>query len=342
MTFTRTHGIASAILATCLSACLGLWLYWPPPLTQPVTPGLAPNVTLKARDVIRFIAVGDIGSQSPIQQQVAQSANTVCTTSGCDFVLLLGDNLYPKGLTHRGDSRLEALIQDSYGAMNLPIYAVLGNHDYGNDHGTQIDWSAGWHQIHWAESQPSFHIPAPAYSFYAGNALFLAVDTTEFFWADASGQREWLHTTLAKDSSAWRIVFAHHPYRSNGEHGNAGTYEGVPGFPYLSGRAVEQLYEEELCGEIDLGLAGHDHSRQWIEACGTSWIISGAGAKTTPLVDRGNSPLFASATEGFVWVELTGDAMNVVFYDAEGLIDFAGSRPKHDDATISPASESSQ
>ena len=85
-----------------------------------------------------------------------------------------------------------------------------------------------------------------------------------------------------------------------------------------------QLVEGQLCGQVDLYRAGHDHSRQWLApACGVQLAVSGAGAKTTGFVDRGHPSRFAASTPGFVWVELDGPRLTARFYDREGVEEHA-------------------
>ena len=128
-------------------------------------------------------------------------------------------------------------------------------------------------------------------------------------------QEAWLAAEWAGASSGfWRIAYAHHPYLSNGPHGNAGTYEGIPGIPYASGGEVQAFLEANVCGNVDVFLCGHDHSRQWIQTTcnGTNLLISGAGAKTTDLPGS-NPSWFQSDVEGFIWFQALGPDLTVQF-----------------------------
>ncbi len=89
--------------------------------------------------------------------------------------------------------------------------------------------------------------------------------------------------------------------------------------PIVSGNTIRDFMEDEVCGTMDVYLCGHDHSLQWPEArCGTEFLVSGAGAKTTDL--PGNDPSwFEQATPGFLCVELRGRTFTGVFYDQTGL-----------------------
>jgi 3',5'-cyclic AMP phosphodiesterase CpdA len=40
-------------------------------------------------------------------------------------------------------------------------------------------------------------------------------------------QRDWLKDALAKSTAQWRFAMGHHPYVSNGLHGNAGAWQHI-------------------------------------------------------------------------------------------------------------------
>ena len=126
----------------------------------------------------------------------------------------------------------------------------------------------------------------------------------EDLWG-VSDQAAWMQGILQDTTPTWNIAFGHHPYISNGQHGNAGEYEGYDWLPIANGATVKDFMDENLCGKVDLYLCGHDHNRQWLEpTCGTEFIVTGAAAKTTGLQGRGNPVYFEDDTiEGFVWIE---------------------------------------
>lgn len=129
----------------------------------------------------------------------------------------------------------------------------------------------------------------------------------------------------------WVVAYGHHPFKSNGRHANAGNYEGVGRLDptgIVSGRQIEDFFNDELCGRVDLYLAGHDHNRQWLEPqCGVELIVSGAGAKTTDLLGRdGNRTRFEDdQEEGFFWIEIADDRMKVEVWGRDGQLDHQGS-----------------
>jgi hypothetical protein len=149
-------------------------------------------------------------------------------------------------------------------------------------------------------------------------------------------QAAWLPTVLMEvQGKDWVFMAGHHPYRSNGTHGNAGAYDApelggitLPNpLPIQNGDAIKAFFEQHLCNVSDVYFAGHDHSRQWLnepsQLCGTEMVISGAGASTTEIRARGNAACFEDATEpGFFYVDVDGNTFTGTFYDAAGNVDF--------------------
>lgn len=291
------------LLALTLSGCR------PAPTVEPPT-AVFPTAH-PAR--VRFVAVGDTGKGNAGQRRVARAIEEVCAARGCDFALLLGDNYYPRGMRSPDDPRIDELVTDVYGGVGVPVVAVLGNHDWGRG----LDDDAARWQVEWARAHDFVHMPDRYYSFVAGDATFFALDTTPVFWGNDREQARWLREALRGAPTRWRIVFGHHTFRSDGEHGNAGAYEGLRFVPVVRGSPLRRLFEGAVCGAADLYLAGHDHLLQWIEHCDTDLVVSGAGATARELVDRGNDPRFAVSELGFAWIELA-DRMRVAFFDDRG------------------------
>jgi tartrate-resistant acid phosphatase type 5 len=147
------------------------------------------------------------------------------------------------------------------------------------------------------------------------------VDTTAVFQGDAAFQAGWLKDQLAASNAVWKVVAGHHPMRSNGPHGNAGAYEGWRWVPWMSGGSLATFFEDAVCGQADLYLAGHDHTRQVLAYCGVTLVVAGTGASATRVVDRGNPVDFADAERGFTLFRLGADRGEVQLYGETGSLD---------------------
>ena len=283
----------------------------------------APDLPVSG-DMIRFVAIGDQGEGNTEQYQVGQSIGTVCTAlGGCDFGLLLGDNFYDSGVEDVNDQMFMTHFAMPYGHLPFPFYVVLGNHDLGGDGlGIDLDFNKANYQIDYGALNPKWIMPSRHYAFEMGPACFIALNTTDIFFNRDDDQYTDIPNFLAQANTPWKIAFGHHPYYSNGKHGNAGEYDQVPFIPIANGEHVKDFIEDNICGQVDFYLCGHDHSRQdLMSTCqGTQFIVSGAGAKTTEL--RGDNPShFEVELEGFLLMELTETSAKIQFYDLDGNLE---------------------
>src|SRR4029453_1665596 len=66
------------------------------------------------RTTVTFVALGDMGDGGSAQTQVAQAMYSVCQRDGCDFVLGLGDNIYPHSVQSAHDAQFQAKFEQPY------------------------------------------------------------------------------------------------------------------------------------------------------------------------------------------------------------------------------------
>lgn len=257
----------------------------------------------------RFVAVGDFGTGDRPQFAVGNAMAEVCARHGCDFVLGLGDNFYPDGVSSRTDEQFQTAFEDPFSELEIPFYLVLGNHDIEQADSPQA-------QIAYASER--WKLPGRWYSFHVGPVRFMALDTTGAGTPVGERQLGWFDDALrTPHEAAWTIAYGHHPLYSNGPHGNA------------AGASAAWLHTT-VCGSgaVDLYLAGHDHDLQWLAAkpdhcLDTEFIVSGAGARPRDLGDRVNAAHFMrGGTLGFFWFEATADTLRGRAYDAEGTVLF--------------------
>jgi hypothetical protein len=294
---------------------------------------------------VRFIAIGDTGKGNADQRKVAIAMRDLCAAKGCDFVLMLGDNIYDAGVESTTDAQWQSKFEMPYNDVNLPFYVALGNHDYGGSilgfdaGGIGNEWDRGPIEVQYTQVSTKWNMPATHYTFTWGHVGFIVLDTNSILWENTThgDQAAWLPTaTMEVAGKDWLFVAGHHPYRSNGTHGNAGNYDapelaGIPvpnPLPIQNGEAMKDFFDDKICGlGAQVYFAGHDHSRQWLDEpsalCGTEMIVSGAGASVTELRDRGNKAFYEDASEpGFLYVDIDGDTFTGAFYDRDGNLDF--------------------
>ncbi len=263
----------------------------------------------------RFFAFGDSGSGGPGQMQLARVMQTRAA-QGLDFALLLGDNFYkPSGIESADDPRWESCIALPYGPLAVPLYAILGNHDYEGDPTAQLARSA---------IDPRWRMPARYYSFdrmLADGTLlrFVALDTTAIIQIHEESHRqlEWLDATLADPAPRWTIAYGHHPILSGKE---ITLDQG-----HLQ-RAMAPILKKR---RIDLYLAGHEHSLQLVRspeaAIATTYVVSGGGggSDNSKGVKVQSSSVYADTGGGFVAIRATRSRLVVEFVGNDGATSYA-------------------
>jgi tartrate-resistant acid phosphatase type 5 len=255
---------------------------------------------------VRFIAVGDAGEGNDAQYAVADAIEAVCAERGCDFVLYLGDNFYTDGVESIDDSEFQDKFELPYANLDLPFYVVNGNHDLDDNDDVLDLWKADIY-VEYTEISEKWTMPAPYYTFQWGDLELFGLDTTQLVWGDEV-QEGWLDDALSASTAPWKIVFGHHPYLTNGSHGRDGNDN------------WEEAFEDIVCERADVYLSGHDHTLQWLEpSCGLELIVSGAGAKTTPLEYEDHPTFFEDDEhEGFMWLEV-GEELTGTFFDSDAV-----------------------
>ncbi len=261
-----------------------------------------------------FIAIGDGGTGSRAQRQVAELINAKASQDSLHLVLLLGDNFYSKGVKSVDDPQWEEKFESMYDLpfLNVPFFASLGNHD----HKTAGSPEA---QVEYSKRNTKWRMPARYYTFtrkidQAATIQFFALDTEAIVEQEsrdfARGQIEWLESELAKSKATWKIVFGHHPVFSNGDHGDT---------PEIK-QHIRPLLEKY---GVDFYFCGHDHDRQLLQpVAGVNYVVSGTAAKSRDTAWEDNT-IFAATDIGFAWCRVSAEEFHVQFINKDGEIEFA-------------------
>jgi tartrate-resistant acid phosphatase type 5 len=286
--------------------------------------------------VVRFVALGDTGKANADQHRAGATVAKLCAAHGCDFVVLLGDNFYPSGVSSTDDPQWQTAFVEPYRAVDAPFYAVLGNHDYGgNGTGNEIDKAQ--HEVDYSKVNPKWRLPAPHYRFSVRDVDFFVADTNRSMFGLDKQVRADFERWLQDSKATWRIAFGHHPLKSNGRHGNAGSYDGVALVPIANGAGVQRFVEDQVCGLADAYFAGHDHDLEWLQptctrpgsSLHTELLISGAGSAVTPFPTKmTNADHWRGEVIGFVYVILRERTFTGTYFDGDGNVLFTRSFTK--------------
>ena len=242
---------------------------------------------------VRVLAFGDFGDGSDAQRQVAAAMRAYHAARPFNFGVTLGDNFYPIGMASPDDERWKTWWSDLYDPMQIPLYATLGNHDWG-----QSDSPAA--EVMYTSRSKSWRMPATRYTFTAGDAQFFALDTDDI----SDAQLLWLTAALDASKARWKIVYGHHPIYSHGQHED-------------NNLKIDQLLPA-LRDRADVYLAGHDHDMQHLRPEGRlHFFIAGSGGKLRP-IEAGPRSLFAMSANGFAVLEIDASALRVSFVGLKG------------------------
>jgi tartrate-resistant acid phosphatase type 5 len=252
-------------------------------------------------DEIRILVFGDSGTGNETQMKVAQAMKDFCSSHGCHFALLLGDNFYSAGVNSVDDPQFIEKFEKPYGSLGIPFFVVLGEHDWGRN-GQMYNWKA---QIDYTKKSQIWNMPSDVYSVTHENIKIFALNTNSF--PISQYQKEWLKEGLGKSTARWNLVVGHKPIHSYGSHGDS-DFMIKEVLPILSEKA-------------DIYLSGHEHSNQVLKAdCGLPLIVSGSAGKPYPEKASGSRTLFANNDPGFAYLKINKDKLTVEMVSSTGEI----------------------
>lgn len=262
---------------------------------------------------LRFCALGDTGTGKEGQAAVAEALGRFQGEFGADFALLLGDNFYPRGVRSTADPQWRSKFEDMYDPLRLdiPFYAILGNHDCRRDEQAQVDYTFEHPGSRW-------EMPGRYYCFVRNlsdgtRVELFGIDTNTILEDDV--QLAWLDTALSLSPADWKIVFGHHVLYSDGHYGS-------------DRKLIARLEELFVRAGVDLYLAGHEHHLQILEPVGgVAYVTSGAGSKTRAAA-CGPGVVYAAGLLGFMAFDVSRDRLVVRAVLAEEGADFSYSIPR--------------
>ena len=258
---------------------------------------------------IKILVFGDSGTGDEIQMKVARAMQDFCAKQGCQLGLMLGDNIHPTGVASINDPQFLEKFEKPYSGLNIPIFAILGEHDWGRK-GNMSNWQA---QIDYTKKSKIWRMPSDVYSVIVGDIKIIALNTNSF--PVSKIQKGWLRKELEESKARWNLVMGHKPVYSYGYHGD-----------------TDFLVEDVLpllCEKADLYLAAHEHKQQVLKAdCGLPLLVSGSAGKLRPEEETGPRALFNLPEPGFAYLWIKNNEMIVQVLSAEGKIRYQLIIPK--------------
>jgi hypothetical protein len=254
-----------------------------------LTPGPDALVLPRKDGSVRFAVIGDVGRGDDAQRDVARQMTAWRARFPFDFVVMLGDNIYPPHTPEDYRRKFE----EPYAPLleaGVTFHAAIGNHD---DPG-QLSYE-------------KFNMNGRRYYSFAKAERRLAGLVgagVRFFVLDSrsldQAQLAWLKREVESAGSAWKICYLHHPLYTSGR------YRG-------SARALRLTLEPILvASDVDVVLSGHEHFYERIHPQhGITYFVSGAGGALRKDDIRPSSLTAAGFDDDchFMLVEVSGDEL---------------------------------
>jgi Calcineurin-like phosphoesterase len=282
--------LAAAVLSACRHDPLDPGLRRPTATeTRELTPAAGQIAMPLHEGSIRFAVIGDSGRGDQAQREIAQQMIAWRTKFPFDFVLMLGDNIYPP---HAADDYIRKF-EEPYRALldaGVTFHAAIGNHDPPSE-----------------LSYGHFNMGGQRYYTFRRNEQRLqglAGAGVRFFVLDSRSldpaQLRWLTAGLEQSETRWKICYFHHPLYTSGRYSS-------------SADALRASLEPLLVrGDVDVVLSGHEHFYERTRPQhGITYFISG-GAGSLRQADIRPSPLTARGFDRdyhFMLMEVSGDAL---------------------------------
>uniref|UniRef100_A0A7S3VGW3 Calcineurin-like phosphoesterase domain-containing protein n=1 Tax=Dunaliella tertiolecta TaxID=3047 RepID=A0A7S3VGW3_DUNTE len=314
--------------------------------------------TMEQHPDLTFFVVGDWGREdNENQRNVGERMGMLADCYHPSFVVTTGDNFYQHGLRGLDDPLFSKCFTDVYSAegLQVPWYAVLGNHDYadGSKNGTLVEgvYSPRWQLTGGsvaaegttiASRDPRWNCKQGAWrmSFASGLLDMIFIDTTPLHdkyygheWSSAPGgvgsqnvteQLETMQGLLKTSTARFKVVIGHHPCFSYGSHCK---FNETAGDCATMSSLLQPIFEEN---KVDIYFAGHDHNLQFInksqegirDAPSVYHVVSGAGSDVrTGAHDKIPAELQASGkawmweSPGFAAVSIKDNSLTMDFWD---------------------------
>jgi hypothetical protein len=244
-------------------------------------PSVAPVQVPNRSGSFKFAVLGDFGTGSQAQYQLAEQMAKVRGRFPYDVVMLVGDNLYgserPQDFVAKFERPYKPLLD-----AGVKFYASLGNHDAREQRFYKLFNMDG--KLYYRFS------PRPDVSFFMLESSYPVPE-----------QLQWLEQEIKASKSQWKIPVFHHPLYSSGDrHGSDLRLREV----------LEPLF---LQSNVSVVLTGHDHFYERVlPQKGITYFVVGSGGQLRKgNIDRGSGITAKGfdTDQAFMIAEIAGDEM---------------------------------
>ena len=279
----HTHLLSALALALLLTGCQSLGGGELATVTTVPAPSGAPPMALpNVQDSLKFCVLGDFGTGSRQQYQLAARMAELHKTFPFEMCALVGDNLYGRQRSQDFQRKFEIPYKPLLDA-NVKFYASLGNHDAREQR---------FYKLFNMEGKLYYSFKAPKQ-----DVRFFALETTY----PEPEQIKWLEEELKKSGEKWKIAYFHHPlYSSAGRHGSDLQLR----------QTLEPLFTKY---RVNVVFTGHDHIYERIKPQnGIAYFVAGSGGQLRTGDGRRPAPFsdyIVDSSRVFMVAEISGDRM---------------------------------
>ena len=298
----------------------------PPPARDLPRETMSARVELPQRDParLRLAVIGDLHGQSGL---IAAALRKEHGRAPLDGILVLGDNFDDCGVGSAFAPEwrnLDALI-----ALGLPLYPVLGNHDYGNPKhrygeirvcGDPIPAT----QLARRLTSANWMFPARNYVLQSRLVDIVMADTTPVAVdaqrpllgsATAAEIRRFAGDAVQLSRARWQIVAGHH----NARHSGVQRWKGG-----ATRRNMGAFTKVLSAAGADAYLSGHQHHLEILTEPGDPLVVI-SGAASSPrhpgtLQRIEPHSVFATAREGYALMTAARDELAVSLHSLDGRV----------------------
>ena len=271
-------------------------------IEQRAAQGPALALTLPNRaDSLKFAVLGDFGTGTREQYELATVMKRVHDTFPYELVTLVGDNLYGSERPQDFKQKFEVPYKPLLDA-GVKFYASLGNHDAREQRYYKL-----------------FNMDGKLYYTFKGSKQSVRFYALESTYMDPE-QVAWVEKELQASDSEWKIPYFHHPpYSSGDRHGSDARLRQV----------LEPLF---IKYNVSVVFTGHDHFYERVKPQnGIVYFVVGAGGK----LRKGNIDMRSGLTAkgndtdySFLIAEINGDEMHFNAVSRRGGVFDSGVIPR--------------
>jgi len=233
-------------------------------------------------DSLKFAVLGDFGTGSTEQYQLAAQMKRVHDIFPYELVTLVGDNLYgserPQDFKKKFEDPYKPLLD-----AGVKFYASLGNHDAREQRYYKL-----------------FNMDGKLYYSFKPSKQSVRFFVLESTYLDPE-QVAWVEKELKESNSDWKIAYFHHPPYSSGDRHGSDT------------RLREVLEPLFVKYNVSVVLSGHDHFYERIKPqSGIVYFVAGSGGQLRKgNIDKGSGLTEAGndQDQSFMVAEINGDQM---------------------------------